>query len=260
MADSLIHINILGGGNVATHLVREFAKHKGVKIGQIYNRTLGKIVDLERFATITDDIEQLQPADIFILAVTDDAVADLSKKIKKTDALVIHTSGSTAMESLATTRKGVWYPFQTFSKDKTALDFTNIPILIEAGNQRDLSLLQDLGNMVSQNVLAVNSEQRQGLHIAGVFVSNFVNHLYFQADNLLKNNDLSFDLLKPLINEVAQKVMTISPEAAQTGPAIRKDMQTIQKHLAFIKDPNQRKIYKLLTDSIINKKKKPDEK
>lgn len=247
-----LHISILGGGNVATHLVKEFARHPEIKLVQIYNRSLDKIVDLERFAPITDDVSKLKKADIFIIAVSDDAIIQLANKIPFKKALVVHTSGSTPMQALPNKRKGVFYPFQTFSKQKK-VDFKKIPILLEADNKKDLELLKGLAKLFSDEVQEVHSSQRKALHIAGVFVSNFVNHLYVQADRLLKEHQLSFDLLKPLILEVAEKVQTLPPEMAQTGPAVRGDYKVVNKHLESLKNPEQRKIYKLMSEAINHK-------
>jgi len=254
MAKMPIHITIFGGGNVATHLAKAFLSHPNIKLQQIYNRHIDKISDFKHKTEIIDDLSKLKPADIFILALTDDAIADFSKKLIPHNVLTIHTSGSLPIQALKTERKGVFYPFQTFSKEKEYIDFKNIPILIEAQNERDLKLLNRLGQLLSDNVQIVDSQQRKALHISGVFAANFVNHLYEQSRQILKEHQLSFDLLKPLILEVARKVQEIPPQQAQTGPAIRGDQKTIDSHLKFLKNPVQKKIYKLLTESIQKKK------
>jgi len=250
MADIPIHITIFGGGNVAIHLAKAFLSNTDIKLQQIYNRHIDKISDFKNKTEIIDDLSKLKSADMFILALTDDAIADFSKKLIPYNILTVHTSGSMPMQALQTKRNGVFYPFQTFSKEKENIDFKNIPILIEAQNEHDLKLLNRLGQLLSDNVQIVDSQQRKALHISGVFAANFVNHLYEQAHQILKEHQLSFDLLKPLILEVARKVQEITPQQAQTGPAIRSDQKTIDSHLNFLKNPVQKKIYKLLTESI----------
>ena len=152
-------------------------------------------------------------------------------------------------------RRGVFYPLQTFSKAKT-IDYRSVPICIEAETSEDFQILETLAKSISECTYAVNSQQRQALHVAAVFVCNFTNHLYQIGSEICNENELSFDILKPLIQETAQKIVTLSPEAAQTGPAKRKDTQTINKHLAFLTEENQKEIYKLLTKSIIDHGKK----
>ena len=251
MANQPLHITLFGGGNVATHLAKNLLTLPDVRLQQIYNRHLDAIKAFEQDTEIIDELSQLKPADMFILALKDDAIVPFSKKLQAFDTLTVHTSGSVAMTDLQTRRKGVLYPFQTFSKDKPDIDFSNIPILIEAENDTDLLLLKNLGNLLSKNVQIVDSEQRKALHIAGVFAANFVNYMYRQAAELLQDNQLSFDLLKPLILETAQKVQTLSPIEAQTGPASRGDYKTIRKHLDFLKTGSKYELYKYLSELIL---------
>ena len=134
--------------------------------------------------------------------------------------------------------------------------FKTIPICLEAQNDTDYKTLETIAKSVSNSVNNINSKQRKALHVAAVFVSNFTNHLYQMSADICAENELSFDILKPLIQETANKIMTLSPKDAQTGPAKRKDTQTINEHLSFLTDENQKEIYKLLTKSIIDNGKK----
>ncbi len=248
----LVKISIFGAGNVATHLAKVLLKHDTVQLVQMYNRNITHLKEFASTTEIINDLKDIKQADVFIIALKDDVISDFSEKLKHFDSLIVHTSGSVSMSDLQVKRKGVFYPFQTFSKDKNTIDFTNIPILIEAENESDIKLLHRLGSILSKNVQKIDSNQRLALHIAGVFVANFVNRMYIEAEILLKNNDLSFDLLLPLIQEVAQKVQTLSPQNAQTGPAIRGDEKVIEKHSKFLTDLNQKEIYKLLSRRIRN--------
>jgi predicted short-subunit dehydrogenase-like oxidoreductase (DUF2520 family) len=163
---------------------------------------------------------------------------------------VIHTSGSVAIKKLSDkNRKGVFYPLQTFSKD-SEVDFSEIPICLEAENSSDIELLKEMGKAISKNVQLINSEEREKIHLAAVFVNNFVNFLYQAGSDLLSENKLSFDLLKPLIKETANKISKLNPSEAQTGPARRNDQLTIEKQLHLLKDSEYRALYKLLTEAI----------
>ncbi len=254
MAKQSIHITLFGGGNVATHLAKNLLKLPDIRLQQIYNRHISAIKTFEEQTEIIDDLSQIKPADLFILALKDDVIKPFSKKLKDFKTLTVHTSGSTPMNALQTNRKGVFYPFQTFSKDKPDIDFSTIPILIEAENDEDLHMLKTLADMLSNTVQIVNSNQRKALHIAGVFAANFVNYMYRQAADILQGNDLSFDLIKPLIMETAQKVQSLPPAHAQTGPANRGDMETINKHLEFLKQNPKLDLYKYLTELILKDK------
>ncbi len=251
MDNQRLNITIFGGGNVATHLAKKLLKLPQINLQQMYNRHINSIKNFENDTAIIDDLSKLQPADIFILALKDEAITPFSKKLQDFDTLTVHTSGSVAMQDIQTTRKGVFYPFQTFSKNKPEIDFLNIPILIEANNKPDLDLLKHLAIKLSNKVQIVDSNQRKALHIAGVFAANFVNYMYQQAADILQEQGLSFDLVKPLILEVAQKVQSLPPDQAQTGPASRGDLKTIEKHLEFLRQSPKYELYHYLTELIL---------
>lgn len=147
--------------------------------------------------------------------------------------------------------RGVFYPLQTFSKE-TKIKFSQVPICIEATNDKDLETLHELASKVVKNTYTISSEQRKSLHIAAVFVCNFVNHLYKIGNDICVEKYVPFEILKPLIEETANKINFLSPSQAQTGPAKRNDTKTIEEHLNSLTNENQKEIYKLLTQSIIN--------
>lgn len=240
-------IVLFGAGNVASHLFKAFAASEEFKVIQIYNHRKER---LESFKIpVTTQISEVVPADIYLLAVKDDAISEISKALNSNGALVCHTSGAVPLNIFSSfKRAGVFYPLQTFSKDKE-VDFSNIPICIESKISSDLELLKDLANSISNKVYEISSEQRKSLHIAAVFVSNFVNYLYSQGEEICHNNRVPFEILQPLIEETAAKIKTMKPIEAQTGPAKRNDEQVIDSHLQLLNE-EQQQIYKLLTRSI----------
>ena len=153
------------------------------------------------------------------------------------------------MDSLTTQKRGVFYPLQTFTKGRL-LDFSTIPICIEASDNESLALLRLLGEAISQNIYDINSDQRKKLHLAAVFANNFSNHLFHISETLCEKEDLPFELLKPLILETVKKLETLSPKDAQTGPARRDDSISIEKHLELLTNTNHKKIYTLLSEAI----------
>ena len=249
----MTNIIFLGFGNVGFHLANALNKVVDMSVIQIYNRNkIKNTSDLCHIPTTTR-LSQIKEADIYIIAIPDDAIAAFSESLPFTNRLVVHTSGSVAMYTLSEkNRKGIFYPLQTFSKNRK-VSFKNIPVCIEASNTSDLKLLKKLGESLSKNVVEVNSEERSKLHLAAVFVNNFVNHMYTISEEILKDNHLSLDLLKPLIAETANKVERLSPSEAQTGPAKRNDKKTIEKHLHLLKDSQYKELYRQLTDSIVKK-------
>lgn len=246
----MTNVVIIGSGNVATHLIKAFNSNNKTNVIQLFNR---KGISLEGIPA-TDNYNNLLPADLYLIAVSDDAIGEVSRNLPFKGRLVAHTSGSVALDELSPeNRSGVFYPLQTFSENRE-VDFSEIPLCIEAEKEEDAVLLTNMANNISRQVYPVNSEQRRSLHLAAVFVNNFVNHLYAIGNTICREHELPFDLLKPLIAETARKIKTMSPEDAQTGPAKRNDQTTIQKHLARLnEDSLQKEIYKLLTKSIREK-------
>lgn len=242
----MITISVLGYGNLASHLVTAFEKAKNVNLIQVYNRH--QLNNKPFKALFTTKLSDLLPADIYILAIPDDAISGFSLK-SKLNGLVVHTSGSVPLEALQLqAKKGVFYPLQSFTKGKK-VSFKKIPICIESPDKKDFELLYKLAKSISNSVFEINSAQREKLHVAAVFVNNFTNYMYTIGESICKENKIDFSILKPLIKETALKIEDLSPYKAQTGPARRKDTTTIKKHINLLSKEYQ-DIYNLLTQAI----------
>src|SRR6218665_1211219 len=174
----MIRLSLIGSGNVAQHLISVFSKAADIELVQVFARKPESVSHLVSTDKITSDFNELQVVDVTIIAVTDDAIAEVSGQLPFENQLVVHTSGSLPMDALnSKNRKGVFYPLQTFSKSKE-IDFKVIPICLEAENEADFQMLETLAKTISNSVAHISSEQRKALHVAAVFVSNFTNHLY----------------------------------------------------------------------------------
>jgi len=246
----MISVILLGAGNIATHLFKAFYASEEVKLKQWYNRSLKTIDKFKHKVEVTDNLASLVDADVYILAISDDAIEGLSKQLPFKDKLVVHTSGSTSLYAVDMRQKrGVFYPLQTFSK-AADLDFKNVPICIETLKKTDLPILKQLAEAIGCKSHKVNSDQRQALHLAAVFVNNFTNQLYRMAHEITEQNGAEFDILKPLIKETANKIESLSPYLAQTGPALRNDKKTIKRHLKQLESDQHKAVYELITKSI----------
>lgn len=248
----MIRITLIGSGNVGQHLIKAFAKSETVEIVQVFSRKKETLASLIEFDKITNDFDELKEADLYIIAVSDKAISEVSKQLPFQNRIVVHTSGAASVDVLdSKNRKGVFYPLQTFSKKKE-VDFLIIPICLEAENTFDFRVLETVAKSISNAVFPINSDQRKALHVSAVFVNNFTNHLYQIGQEICQEHQVPFEILKPLIQETAQKINTLDPIDAQTGPAKRHDSTTIEAHLEYLTNENQKKIYKLITQSIQN--------
>ncbi len=247
-------IVIIGAGNVGTQLGLAFKKSKHT-IVQVYSKHKSSASKLAHSlnCNYTNYPEKIDTtATIYIIAVKDDSIIEVANLLRLKDKIIIHTSGSVEMTILKHASKnfGVFYPLQTFSKNNN-VDFKIIPICIEANNTGTFKILQTLAKSISNNVQKINSEQRKTIHLAAVFACNFSNHLYTIASSILTSANISFDILKPLIEETAKKIKNTHPAEVQTGPAVRNDTKTIKHHLKMLSNKKEyKKIYTLMSKSI----------
>lgn len=252
---------LIGAGNVAHHMGKALYE-AGIIIDQVFSRNVQKSSNLASVVSseAISDLSEVLPSDLIILAVSDAAIPEVAATLSRflpPDLFVVHTSGATPSAFVAShfRRYGVFYPLQTFTAGREAV-FSEAPLCIHAGNERDLLELEELGNRISRLVYRINDRQRQWLHLAAVVVNNFPNHLFALAEEVLKDHEIPFDLLKPLILETAKKVQDSPPAPMQTGPARRGDQATINAHLNLLEDyPPLKEVYEALTRSILENRK-----
>lgn len=247
-------ITLIGAGNVATHLGKALFKND-FSVNEVYSKSMANASFLasELNATACDNIQGLNTeSDLYLICIKDDFIESVVKQFSFTDKIVAHTSGSVPMDVLSEfDNYGIFYPLQTFSK-KVKTNMDGVPFCIEGINNETEQTLFNLGEMLSNNVHLINSEQRKKIHLAAVFACNFSNYMYTVSENILNQNNIDFEILKPLIIETAKKIQHNSAKSMQTGPAKRNDEAVIKNHLKMLADSKDyQDIYKLITDNII---------
>lgn len=245
----MIKVTVLGAGNVASHLAKALADANQVELVQNFNR---KGIQLLPQLPTTSQYSELLEADVFLVAVGDNAITEVAQQLKQVKGVVAHTSGAISINVLqAVERPGVFYPLQTFTKGMpVALD--TVPICLEANAAQDLEILQKLGKTLSSSVHHINSLQRRQLHLAAVFCSNFTNHLMYLTQQICEDKGVAYELLLPLIKETMHKLEVMGPFTAQTGPARRNDTDTMQAHLQQLNGRDLQEIYKAMSHSILH--------
>lgn len=254
-----MNISILGAGNVAWHLSQALEK-AGHIIQEIYSRrpeNAEKLATQLTSATATNQLDfRRSKAELFILAIKDDALEEVVKQMQlPAGTTVVHTSGSQALSGLEPLREkaeiGIFYPLQTFSKEKK-LDFSEIPLCIEASSLETEEKLLALARQLSKHVYQIDSQKRKFIHLAAVFACNFSNYLWQMAQEILAEQDLNLEILAPLLRETVEKALQTNPYQAQTGPARRGDQQVVQAHLDLLEGQAfHQEIYKLMSDHIL---------
>lgn len=252
----------IGAGNLATNLAKALYRN-GFRIVQIYSRTeeAARVLAQKVEAEYTTNLSEVSKGGrLYIVSLKDDAFVQLLPEIVagKEDALLVHTAGSIPMSIWdgKASRYGVFYPMQTFSKQRE-VNFHAVPFFVESNSSEDTELLKGIASVLSEKVYEATSEQRRSLHLAAVFTCNFTNHLYALAAELLKKYNLPFDVMLPLIDETAHKVHELEPLQAQTGPAVRYDENVISKHLEMLAaEPEMQALYQQISESIHRLQKK----
>ena len=231
-----MNIVIIGKGNVATNLDYAFRK-RGVACQMVSSR---------------EGLDQLPPANVYIYAVRDEALPDVVAQVVGVGkSLHLHTSGTMPITVFGDDKPhaGIFYPFQTFSKARVIEDFSTVPVFFEARGIDDISAVYSLALTITNHVYEATQQDRERLHVAGVFTNNFTNLMYTMAAELLKSTHIPFSALLPLIDETAAKIHTLAPRDAQTGPARRGDENVMNHHMQLLNE-EQREIYRLLSDAI----------
>lgn len=246
---------IIGSGNVAFSLGQAIFR-AGHEICGVYGRSIEKALLLSKklHCKYFEELNTIpKNCDVYLLAVSDDAIAHLSAKIPQTKGVIAHTSGTTPLSSLGKiTDTGVFYPVQTI-KNNFPRSFKKIPFCLEGSNERSLKKLMELAGSISNELYQLNSKQRMILHLSAVFTNNFNNHLLSIARDLLRHYHLPDQLLIELARATVINAFEGEPYSSQTGPAVRNDVKTIDKHLEMLKKhPGRQQIYRQLTDDIIN--------
>jgi predicted short-subunit dehydrogenase-like oxidoreductase (DUF2520 family) len=255
-----MNVSFIGSGNLAWHLAPAL-DNTDFAVKEVYSQNIKhaealveKLYQAKAKASLDFSVS---PSKIFIIAVSDDAIADIVQDIVlPANAYLLHTSGSQPLSTLAysaTPNIGVFYPLQTFSKSKK-IDFREVPLFLESENAETEKVLKAMAKSISKKVFKISSADRKALHVAGVFASNFTTHMLTLAEEILAEHKLDFELLKPLIAETINKSLTIGPEKALTGPAKRGDLEILDKHFDFLKkDKAVAGIYKAISQHIVDR-------
>lgn len=252
-------IAILGAGNVSHHFVKAFVESDYYTISQVYSRNLSSVRNLAQKYGLhyTDDIYNItDDADLYLFLLSDTGIREVVTKFPIRHKRMAHSSGSISInifENL-TDDYAVFYPFQTFRKE-IQMDFSGVPVCIEASNKEFENQLTKLANDLSCKYYFYNSEQRIILHLAAVFACNFMNHSVHIGEEILKSANINPEIIKPLLRQSFNNILNYGAGKVQTGPAIRNDKVVINNHLSLLKkDPELQELYAIFTNSIQSKK------
>lgn len=255
-----MRVVLIGSGNLATQLGHAFLQSGDHQVVQVWSRSTvhANVLADQLSAKATSDWNEVDTdADLYLILLADIAIQEAAHHLHRLgiQQLVLHCSGATDLQTISNfANYGVLYPVQSFSKD-IPVDFRHIPLGIEANSSETLDRLRKIAHKLSDHVFDCNSEQRLALHVSAVFVNNFSNALFQISYDLLTRHHLPFELLTPILQETANKARQHVPIHVQTGPAVRDDQPTLEKHLKFLRsDPDWQLIYQKISDLISKRK------
>ncbi len=245
---------MIGAGNVSTHISRHFHS-KGHRIFCVYSRNSGSATELAgELGAMGTNIPDIVPdnADFYIVCVPDSAVAEVVGTFSHLNGTWLHTAGALSMDLFEGNQShfGVLYPLQTLSKNRQ-VDLKESPFLVEGSSPEVTALVKTLASSISNHVHEVDSATRLSIHLSAVFANNFSNHMVTIGQQLMREKGVDENLLNPILEETFKKMAQVGAKGAQTGPAIRKDLVTMQKHIELLKDhPEWEKLYTFISREI----------
>jgi predicted short-subunit dehydrogenase-like oxidoreductase (DUF2520 family) len=255
----VLKIDFIGAGNLAWNLAPALERG-GASVRNIFSRNIENaknLVNKVYEGQVKADLDfSASEADIILVAVSDDGIEEVAKELILAENVVIaHTSGSIPLSALgysATSNIGVFYPLQTFTKSQQ-VDFDNIPFLIEGENKQTIKTLSSLASTLSKNVSVVSSYQRQQIHLAAVFASNFTNWMLTQSEKILEDANLDFSIVHALIAQSVNNAINTGPKNVQTGPAKRNDFEVLDTHMQILSNkPDVQNLYKIISQQILD--------
>jgi predicted short-subunit dehydrogenase-like oxidoreductase (DUF2520 family) len=253
-----VDIIIIGTGKVAYILAGNFIE-AGHHVVQVSGRNKEKADKLaQHLNTDSAPIEKINThAKIYLLAVSDDAIHEVSDSLPAVDGIIIHCSGNTPLDAISTKHQntGVLYPLDSFSRN-TLTSMNNTPLLIEGSNKSSLDTINKLAHSISNNVSELNSVNRAQVHISAVLTNNFITFLSSKAKSRLQNKNIDPDILNKLLETTLHNILQKEPSVYQTGPAFRNDLNTIEQHIKLLNDdPGLAELYKIISKELISSKK-----
>lgn len=253
-------ITVIGSGALGGALIDFFEKHS-FTIRSVYNSRGGYVNKPdERIVYIDRNLpeDESQAGNVIFLCVPDDQISKTAQSLAKTginwhSRKVVHCSGNLFSDELQSLdEKGAqtasMHPIQTFQRGDKADRFTGIFISLE-GNEEFRQDLKNLVTIMKAKPLDVQKEQKQILHIAAVFASNYVVAVLHQAESLLKKNGIEkgLDTLEPLIRQTIENSLDSGPKEALSGPVARGDSGSVTEHLKALEtDSELLHLYKTL--------------
>lgn len=252
----MMQVIILGSGNMAFAILTS-CLNTDVEIVGIFSKTKENSIALSNNFNVKayQSISEIPTnADLYLLCINDDSINEVANNLPIVDGLVVHCSGLKPISELnKQINQAVFWPIESINKNSFS-DFKNTPICIEANSEENYRIIEAFADRLSKNVNKISSAERQYLHLAATITNNFSNHLIALAKQELDFQHLDYTILKHLLTKAINNSFNFEPSKIQTGPAIRNDISTMQKHLSLLQNTHTKDLYELMSKSIFELK------
>lgn len=235
-------VGIIGYGNLGWHLARWLSPYlTSIEILTTHSDPSENTL-LSPPVYFHSSLKDLSPdLDLILIAVKDHQIENVAQQLRQTyssvyQPLIAHTSGTVSWKCLTNYFElaGVLYPFQTFTRGIPLKSYKDIPIIVDGPNSYVKECLVLFCERIGNQWYLLNEEQRKFLHLAGVFINNFVNVLGTAAEEILAQIPLHRSILQPILSETLRKYIEFGGKQSQTGPALRNDQNTLNTHLRLL--------------------------
>jgi predicted short-subunit dehydrogenase-like oxidoreductase (DUF2520 family) len=243
-------LNIVGAGHVGRALGRLFAASGAFTVQDVLTRSADSADAAVRFigaGRALASIDQLRPADAWMLAVGDDQIAPVAQRLAASGllrgAVVFHCSGAKASGELgAAAAAGALaasvHPIRSFADpDAVAAQFAGTFCGIE-GEPAALAALAPAFEAIGARLVPIDAAAKTVYHAASVFASNYLVTVLdaalraYQAAGIAE--DVARELARPLATETLANVLRLGAEGALSGPIARGDVATVQRQQAAV--------------------------
>ena len=250
-----MNFSIIGTGNMAHFLAGELSAAGHNLIGIWGRNTIAANKIAIQYSTLVysslQDIKDKEGHFCF-MAVKDTAITEIAAQLSFKHTTLIHTAGASSLQLLGkqTIHSGIFWPVYSILGDNLKA-IKNIPVAIQGNKPQVENDILDIAKSITDKAFIANDVQRAHLHLAAVFANNFSNHLMAVAQEICMKQHLSFDYLQPIVEQTFERLKTEPAKNLQTGPAIRDDKMTMQKHIDLLKSNTEwALIYQSLSNSI----------
>lgn len=261
----MLQINFIGCGQLSRTLGHLWQKNATLLLGDVLTRSTDSAAEaIQQMGggQAVASIKDMQAADIYMVACSDDAIESCSQtladsKLLTTDSIVFHCSGAQSSQLLhACKAQGASiasiHPIKSFADIELAANSFAGTYCGTEGDDDALQTLEPLFTTLGAELLPILAEHKTLYHAASVIACNYLVALEelsiqaFEQSGIPREQALA--VLKPIVSGTVDNLFRLGTAPALTGPIARGDYKVVNKQLDAMNNWNAdyATIYRLL--------------